>query len=122
MNQTPHYRSHRDIIDLWAGTIKNDSCAAASDVIKQSCFVAMALDVTRAMGGIRCTYFKVYRWYERNTIPVEYHDAVVTAAACREFPGVTHEVLAGIKAREYAERNAAKTPVDKSDNSLTLTG
>lgn len=118
MEQTPLYQSHRDIIDLWRATVRPGSAAAAGDTVRTSCFVALALDVTRTMGGIRCTYFATYKWYERNAIPAAYYDAIVAAAAARGFPGVTHAALAGIKAREFAERKA----VDKSDQDLTLAG
>lgn len=102
--------------------VRPGSAAAANDTMRTSCFVALALDITRAMGGIRCTYFATYKWYERNAIPAAYYDAIVAAAAARGFPGVTHAVLAGIKAREFAERKAGKAAVDKPGQDLTLAG
>jgi len=106
MTQAPAYFSHRDIISLWEATVKKGSSAAGRSVVQTSIFTALALDITRAMGGIRCTYFKVYRWWERNTIPPQYYPAIVAAAKTRGFSGVTDEVLAGIKSREYLSRHA----------------
>jgi hypothetical protein len=99
------YESHREIIKLW-----DDVRPRKSNGNKNfSCFTVLARDITRYMPDAPiCTYHKVLRWYERNSIPIEYHDALVEAARMRDIPGVTHQALAAIKARDFISRHEAE--------------
>ena len=85
------YRTHNDIIDLWK-TLSPDASGPRH-------FIVLARDLERYL-PIKVSYYMVYRWRERNSIPIEYHDALVAAARWRKFPGVTNAVLARIKAQE----------------------
>lgn len=93
------FQSHQEILALW----KNIPTERAGG----SFLRIIALDMERFMGGRRVTYHRVLRWYQRNAVPIEYHHALVKAASRRGFRGVTTQVLAGIKAREYIQRGEA---------------
>jgi hypothetical protein len=99
------YPSHRVIIELW-----NDKALKSPDEDpKTSGITRLARDITRYMPGAPiCSYHKVLRWWERNSIPVEYHEALVEAARMRNIPGITHQALARIKADEMISRHEAR--------------
>jgi len=96
------YPSHRSILELWKGV--NHSPATESDgpdiddaPKKKSWLTILAEDIDEYLGGGQCDYFTAYRWYNRDSIPLQYHCAIVHVAARRGFRGVTHRALAQVK-------------------------
>lgn len=91
------YRSHREIIERWKEVPVQG---------RASFFYVLARDL-RDVLPVTVSYYTVRRWWERDNIPIEYHDGVIEVAKRRGFDGITNGVLAGIKARELSERVAA---------------
>lgn len=85
------FKSHAEILELWI--------QAPRPTQRESWFLVCALDLRSELAdlGINVTYYRVRRWWERQSIPPEYYAAVVKAAKKRGFNGVTADVLSDLR-------------------------
>ena len=86
------YVTHRAILEQW------QALPERLNRKKDSWIAILVEDLCRYLGQEKATYFMVRRWWERDNIPIEYHQALIKAAKLRSFTGITYRCLSEIKA------------------------